>query len=121
MARKIYKPEEIVNLLRQVEVSVANGKNTPQACKEAHTRFLHFISSRMSDTATAENILHSAYIKALEQRNQLRADENVIAWFYRILRNSRVIARSAAWLWRRVRTSPFSMSRKLLSMRAERD
>ncbi|MEO6965395.1 MAG: IS3 family transposase [Acidobacteriaceae bacterium] len=35
MARKIYKPEEIVNLLRQVEVAVANGKATPQACKEA--------------------------------------------------------------------------------------
>jgi len=35
MARKIYKPEEIVNLLRQVEVAIANGKTTPQACKEA--------------------------------------------------------------------------------------
>lgn len=35
MARKIYKPEDIVNLLRQVEVAVANGKMTPQACKEA--------------------------------------------------------------------------------------
>ena len=35
MARKIYKPEEIVTLLRQVEVAVANGKTTPQACKEA--------------------------------------------------------------------------------------
>ena len=35
MARKIYKAEEIVNLLRQVEVAIANGKTTPQACKEA--------------------------------------------------------------------------------------
>ena len=35
MGRKIYKPEEIVNVLRQVEVAVANGKPTPQACKEA--------------------------------------------------------------------------------------
>jgi len=35
MAKRIYKPEEIVNLLRQVEVAVANGKVTPQACKEA--------------------------------------------------------------------------------------
>ncbi len=34
MARKIYKPEEIVNLLRQVEVAIANGKTTAQACKE---------------------------------------------------------------------------------------
>jgi transposase-like protein len=30
-----YKPEQIVTLLRQVEVGLANGKTTPQACKEA--------------------------------------------------------------------------------------
>jgi transposase-like protein len=32
---KRYKPEQIVNLLRQIEVGIANGKTTPQACKEA--------------------------------------------------------------------------------------
>jgi len=35
MAIKRYKPEQIVNLLRQIEVGIANGKPTPQACKEA--------------------------------------------------------------------------------------
>jgi putative transposase len=35
MPMKRYKPEQIVNLLRQIEVEVANGKSTPQACKEA--------------------------------------------------------------------------------------
>ena len=30
-----YKPEQIVTLLRQIEVGIANGKTTPQACKEA--------------------------------------------------------------------------------------
>ena len=30
-----YKSEQIVTLLRQVEVGLANGKSTPQACKEA--------------------------------------------------------------------------------------
>ena len=35
MPMKRYKPEQIVTLLRQVEVEIANGKNTPQACKEA--------------------------------------------------------------------------------------
>ena len=30
-----YKPEQIVTLLRQIEVAIANGKATPQACKEA--------------------------------------------------------------------------------------
>jgi len=33
--RRIYKPEEVVNLLQQAEVAVANGKITPQGCKEA--------------------------------------------------------------------------------------
>ena len=35
MPMKRYKPEQIVTLLRQIEVSIANGKTTPQACKEA--------------------------------------------------------------------------------------
>ena len=35
MPMKRYKPEQIVTLLRQVEVGLANGKSTPQACKEA--------------------------------------------------------------------------------------
>jgi len=32
---KKYRPEQVVNLLRQIEVAVANGKTTVQACKEA--------------------------------------------------------------------------------------
>ena len=35
MPMKRYKPEQIVNLLLQIEVGIANGKTTPQACKEA--------------------------------------------------------------------------------------
>ena len=35
MPMKKYKPEQIVTLLRQIEVEMANGKTTPQACKEA--------------------------------------------------------------------------------------
>ena len=35
MPMKRYQPEQIVNLLRQIEVEIANGKTTPQACKEA--------------------------------------------------------------------------------------
>ena len=35
MPMKKHKPEQIVTLLRQVEVELANGKSTPQACKEA--------------------------------------------------------------------------------------
>lgn len=35
MPTKRYKAEQIVTLLRQIEVGIANGKPTPQACKEA--------------------------------------------------------------------------------------
>jgi len=35
MARKRYTPEQVVNLLRQVEVGIANGNTTAQASKEA--------------------------------------------------------------------------------------
>ncbi len=30
-----HKPEQIVTLLRQIAVEIANGKTTPQACREA--------------------------------------------------------------------------------------
>jgi putative transposase len=35
MPMKKYKPEQIVTLLRQAGVEIANGKTTPQAFKEA--------------------------------------------------------------------------------------
>jgi DNA-binding XRE family transcriptional regulator len=35
MARKKLTAEQVVNLLRQVEVAVAHGKTTAQAAKEA--------------------------------------------------------------------------------------
>jgi len=40
MSKERYKPEKIVNLLRQIEVEVANGKTTPQACRDGgiHTQ-----------------------------------------------------------------------------------
>ena len=35
MPMKKHKPEQIVALPPQIEVEIANGKSTPQACKEA--------------------------------------------------------------------------------------
>jgi transposase-like protein len=35
MGRKNYTPEQIIPLLRQIEVEVANGKNTEEACRAA--------------------------------------------------------------------------------------
>ena len=40
MPMEKHKPEQIVTVLRQIEVQIASGKTTPQACKEAgiHTQ-----------------------------------------------------------------------------------
>jgi putative transposase len=35
MSTKRYKPEQIVNLLRKIEVEIANGKTTPHAARDA--------------------------------------------------------------------------------------
>lgn len=53
-----------------------------------HSEFLRFIAARVGDHAAAEDILQSAYVKALEHGFQLRDEESVVAWFYRILRNA---------------------------------
>lgn len=53
-----------------------------------HSEFLRFIAARVGEPAAAEDILQSAYVKALERGSQLRGEESVVAWFYRILRNA---------------------------------
>ena len=51
------------------------------------SKFLSFLSSRV-DAAIAEDILQSAYIRAMEHAGEIRDDESAVAWFYRILRNA---------------------------------
>lgn len=71
---------------------------TIEGIADQHARFLRFLAVRVGDKAEAEDILHSAYVKALEREHQLRSDESIVAWFYRILRNSLIdhYRRSAA-------------------------
>ncbi len=51
-------------------------------------RFLGFLQARVEDAATAQDILQSAYLKAMEHGSEIRDDESAVAWFYRILRNA---------------------------------
>jgi RNA polymerase sigma-70 factor (ECF subfamily) len=51
-------------------------------------QFLHFLERRVRDHAAAEDILQTAYTRALEAAGQLRVHESSVAWFYRILRNA---------------------------------
>lgn len=50
--------------------------------------FLGFLSARTGNASLAEDILQSAYVKAVEKSTQIQKAESVVAWFYRILRNA---------------------------------
>jgi RNA polymerase sigma factor (sigma-70 family) len=52
------------------------------------SQFLRFVQRRVDSPATAEDIIQSAYIRAIEQAPTLRSEESAPAWFYRILRNA---------------------------------
>lgn len=55
-----------------------------------HRRFLAFLIPRTASAAEAEDILQEAYVRSLERGEQLRDDEKLVAWFYRLLRNALV-------------------------------
>jgi RNA polymerase sigma-70 factor (ECF subfamily) len=50
-----------------------------------HERFLRFVRSKVGSESVAEDILHSAYVKAAERAADLESPESAVAWFYRIL------------------------------------
>lgn len=54
---------------------------------ENHRRFLAFLERRVGSQAVAEEILQSAFAKAVERVAELE-QETAVAWFYRILRNA---------------------------------
>jgi RNA polymerase sigma factor (sigma-70 family) len=51
-------------------------------------QFFAFVQRRVSDSGLAEDILQSAYLRAVEHRDDFRPGESAVAWFYRLLRNA---------------------------------
>jgi RNA polymerase sigma factor (sigma-70 family) len=58
-----------------------------QTLVENHRRFLHFLQPRVRTSQDAEEILQSAFVKAVETDQTIR-EESVVAWFFRLLRNA---------------------------------
>lgn len=72
----------------KVETAVVGLSNQVERITAQHAKFLSFLSPRVEDMATAEDILQSAYLKAVEHGSEIRDGESTVAWFYRILRNA---------------------------------
>ena len=57
---------------------------------ENHRAFLQYVERRVGDRALAEDILQEAFAKVVARPEQAPADESVIPWFYRTLRNAAI-------------------------------
>jgi|SRR5581483_317440 len=66
----------------------ASQGDTLERITAHRAKFLSFLAARVEDLSTAEDILQSAYVKAIEHGSEIREDESTVAWFYRVLRNA---------------------------------
>lgn len=57
---------------------------------ENHRAFLDYLERRVGDRALAEDILQDAFTKVMSRPALAPADEGVVPWFYRTLRNAAV-------------------------------
>ncbi|MGC3960333.1 MAG: sigma-70 family RNA polymerase sigma factor [Verrucomicrobiota bacterium] len=65
----------------------AEQKITTQLLQELE-QFTNFVRSRVNDPHLAADVVQDSLLKAIKAAEQLREDESVTAWFYRILRHS---------------------------------
>src|SRR5688572_4531784 len=68
-------------------------------------KFTNFVRVRVGDPHLAADVVQDSLLKAMKSADQLRDDESVIAWFYRILRHSIID------LYRRRATSQSALDR----------
>jgi RNA polymerase sigma factor (sigma-70 family) len=57
---------------------------------ENHRAFLAYLERRVGDRAVAEDILQDAFAKIVARSDQAPADEAIVPWFYRTLRNAAI-------------------------------
>ena len=59
---------------------------------QARQEFLRFVLARVSDPYLAEDILQDALLRAVRSVEEIRDEDRLVPWFYRILRNAIVDA-----------------------------
>lgn len=57
---------------------------------ENHRAFLAYLERRVGDRTLAEDILQDAFAKVVARPDQAPADEAIVPWFYRTLRNAAI-------------------------------
>ena len=55
---------------------------------ESRAQFLGFLKKRIFSPDVAEDLLQNAFVKSIEKSGDIKDEESIVAWFYRVLRNS---------------------------------
>jgi RNA polymerase sigma factor (sigma-70 family) len=50
--------------------------------------FRSFLRRRIGNETLVEDLLQQSFVRAVEHQHSLRNDDSVVAWFYRVLRNT---------------------------------
>ncbi len=59
-----------------------------QRLLENHAKFVCFVQKHVNSPTDAEDIVQSAFVRSVEKADTIDDEESVVAWFYRVLRNS---------------------------------
>jgi RNA polymerase sigma factor (sigma-70 family) len=57
---------------------------------ENHRAFLRYLERRIGDRGLAEDVLQDAFVKVIDHPDRVPADEGLVPWFYRTLRNAAI-------------------------------
>lgn len=84
VAQRAYKRGVATNEL------IANAERLESALLSHHRAFLAFLERRLGSSGGADEVLQTAYARALEKGVPDDDASGVVAWFYRVLRNALV-------------------------------
>ncbi len=72
----------------KIEPASVDWQDVLQPLLARESAFRAFVRRRISDDALAEDVLQQGLVRAVEHQHALAQTDNVVAWFYRILRNA---------------------------------
>ena len=75
-----------------MEPSQSGGDSIAERLIDARGQFLGYIRKRVGDPDLAEDILQDSLLRAIRAAPDLRNEERLIPWFYRVLQNAIVDA-----------------------------
>lgn len=74
--------------MKLIQAQLGGAEERVEILAAERERWLAFLRQRVSSAAEAEDILQDSLVRALEGAGRVRRDEDLLAWFYRVLRHA---------------------------------